>query len=89
METTTMGYIGYIGIILGYIGIMEKKMEAASLQLIIVSALRLATAISFLCCPPLVAAPEGQQLNPPMTYYHQPCSGDSSSSKLSYQTPKL
>ena len=27
METTTMGYIGYIGIILGYIGIMEKKMD--------------------------------------------------------------
>ena len=27
-ETITMGYIGYIGIILGYIGIMEKKMKA-------------------------------------------------------------
>ena len=28
METIIIGYIGYIGIIWGYIGIMEKKMEA-------------------------------------------------------------
>ena len=27
METTIMGYKGIIGNILGYIGIMEKKME--------------------------------------------------------------
>ena len=31
METTIMGYIGYIGMILGYIGIMEKKMETTIL----------------------------------------------------------
>ena len=27
-----MGYIGYIGIILGYIGIMEKKMDTLLLS---------------------------------------------------------
>ena len=31
METITMGYIGYIGIILGYLGIMEKKMETITM----------------------------------------------------------
>ena len=32
METTIMGYIGYIGIILGYIGIMETTVHRGRLR---------------------------------------------------------